>query len=78
MAVTEIGNALREGVEAGIQAANQQLYQGSEQVIEATRSAGQEASQQFQGWAGTTGARFNRWSTACCRHVANERQPLVR
>jgi len=52
-AVTESGNALRDGVEAGIQAANQQLYQGSEQVIESTRSAGQEFSQQFQGWAGT-------------------------
>jgi hypothetical protein len=54
MAVTETGNSLRDGVEAGIQAANEQLYQGGERVIESTRSAGQEFTQQFQGWAGTT------------------------
>ena len=52
-AVVESSNALREGVEAGIQAANQQLYQGNEQVIETARNAGQELSNQFQGWAGT-------------------------
>ncbi|MCI0334306.1 MAG: hypothetical protein L0228_13890 [Planctomycetes bacterium] len=55
MAVTETGNALRDGVEAGIQEANNQLYRGGEQAIEATRNAGQEISQQFQSWLGTTG-----------------------
>ncbi len=55
MAVTETGNALRDGVEAGIQEANQQLYRGGEQAIEATRNAGQEIGQQFQGWLGSTG-----------------------
>jgi hypothetical protein len=45
-------NALREGVEAGIQSANQQLYQGNEQVIETARTAGQELANQFRGWAG--------------------------
>jgi hypothetical protein len=52
-AVIETGNALRDGVEAGIEAANQQLYQGNEQVIETARNAGQELSNKFQGWAGT-------------------------
>jgi hypothetical protein len=53
-AVVESSNALREGVEAGIQAANRQLYQGNEQVMDTARSAGQELTNQFQGWAGTT------------------------
>jgi hypothetical protein len=51
-AVIESSSALREGVEAGIQAANRQLYQGNEQVIDTARTAGQDLSKQFQGWAG--------------------------
>src|SRR5688572_22080630 len=56
MAVTETGTALRDGVEAGIQAANQRLYQSGEQAVESTRNAAQEYGQQFQGWIGTTGS----------------------
>jgi hypothetical protein len=52
-AVSETSNALREGVDAGFQAANQQISQGGQQFIDSTRSAAQDLSKQFQGWAGT-------------------------
>jgi hypothetical protein len=50
-AVTETGSALRDGVEAGIEAANQQFSRAGEQVMDATRNAGDEFSRQLQGFA---------------------------
>ena len=50
-AATETGTALRDGVEAGFEAANQQFSRASDQVIDATRNAGQEFGQQLQGFA---------------------------
>jgi len=52
-AVIETGSALRDGVEADIEAANRQVYQSNEHVIETARNAGQQLGNQFQGWAGT-------------------------
>ncbi len=60
--ITQTGNSLRDGVEAGIQDANRQLSQnvsqgisqGADQLMNSAHSAGQNAAQQFQGWAGTT------------------------
>ena len=49
--MTDTGGALRDGVEAGIQAANQQFSRASEQVIDSTRNAGQEFGRQLQGFA---------------------------
>jgi hypothetical protein len=51
MAVTETSNALRDGVEAGIAAANQQFSNAGNQVMDATRNAGEEFSRQLQGFA---------------------------
>jgi hypothetical protein len=50
-AVTETANTLQDGIEAGIQAANEQLSQTSEQVLESTRNAGQQFGQQLQEFA---------------------------
>jgi hypothetical protein len=50
-AATETGTALRDGVEAGFQAANQQFSRAGDQVIDATRNAGQEFGQQLQSFA---------------------------
>jgi hypothetical protein len=49
-AVTETGNTLREGVEAGIQAANEQLSRSGEQVRDSAVDAGQQFGQQLQQW----------------------------
>jgi hypothetical protein len=50
-AVTETGTALSDGLEAGIQAANQQFSQTGEQMLDAARNAGQEFGRQLQGMA---------------------------
>jgi hypothetical protein len=50
MAVTETSDALREGVEAGIRAANEQLSRGGEELRDATRDAGQEFGQELEAW----------------------------
>jgi hypothetical protein len=77
-AVIESSNALRDGVEAGIQAANRQLYQGNEQVIETAQTAGQELSNQFQGWAGTAAqqAGIAPGATGTLPAVVNTRQQV--
>jgi hypothetical protein len=49
-AVTETTDTLREGVEAGINAANEQFSRGSEEFLDATRAAGQEFNQELQAW----------------------------
>ena len=50
-AVTETGTTLRDGVEAGIRAANEELSRSSDQVLDATRNAGQQFGRQLQDWA---------------------------
>jgi hypothetical protein len=50
-AATETTNTLQDGIEAGIQAANQQLSQTGEQVLEGTRGASQQFGQQLQEFA---------------------------
>jgi hypothetical protein len=57
-AATETANTLREGFEAGVQAANQQFSQGTQQLYDNTRTAGEEFAQEFQNWAGTTSQEF--------------------
>jgi hypothetical protein len=57
-AVTETGTAVRDGVEAGIQAANQQLSRTGDQVLDATRNASQEVGRQLQGFASDTGQQL--------------------
>jgi hypothetical protein len=57
-AVRETGNTLRDGVEAGIRAANGQLDRGGEQVLDATREAGEEFGQQLQNWASDPGGEL--------------------
>jgi hypothetical protein len=50
-AVTETGTTLRDGIEAGIQAANEQLSQTSDEVLDSTRNASQQFGQQLQDLA---------------------------
>ncbi|HJQ79787.1 MAG TPA: hypothetical protein VJ828_07520, partial [Lacipirellulaceae bacterium] len=49
-AVTETSDALRDGMEAGIRAANQELSRGGDELLDASREAGQEFGQQLQEW----------------------------
>jgi hypothetical protein len=63
-AATETATTLREGFEAGVQAANQQFSQGSQQLYENTRTAGQEFADGFQNWAGSTTQEFAPIGTA--------------
>ncbi|HEY3394404.1 MAG TPA: hypothetical protein VGK58_16945 [Lacipirellulaceae bacterium] len=49
-AVTETSNTLRDGVEAGIRAANQELSRGGDELLDASREAGQEFGQELQKW----------------------------
>jgi hypothetical protein len=63
-AVTETGTALHEGVDAGIQAANQQFSRAGEQVVEATRNASQEFSQQLQGMVGDPVAQMQSYTNS--------------
>jgi hypothetical protein len=49
-AVTETSDALRDGVEAGVRAANQELSRGGDELLDASREAGQEFGQQLQEW----------------------------
>lgn len=58
-AVTETGNTLRDGFEAGIKAANEQLSRGGEQMLDATRDASQEFGQQLQGWTNDAGRQLD-------------------
>jgi hypothetical protein len=52
-AVVETGNALRDGVEAGFEAADREFQNGTEQAMDSARNAGQDLANQFKGWAGT-------------------------
>lgn len=57
-AATETATTLRDGFEAGVQAANQQVSQGTQQFYDNTRAAGQEFAEEFQNWAGTASQEF--------------------
>ena len=57
-AVTETGNTLRDGVEAGIRAANEQLSNSGGQVLDATRGAGQDLGQRLQNWTNEPGRQL--------------------
>ena len=50
-AVAETGSTLRDGVEAGIQAANEQLSRSGEQVRDSAVNAGQQFGQRLQEFA---------------------------
>jgi hypothetical protein len=50
-AVTETGNTLREGIETGVQTADQQFSRAGAEMLDATRNAGQEFGQQLQEFA---------------------------
>src|SRR5262245_48398334 len=52
-AATETANTLRDGFEAGVQAANDQLSQVTQQFYENTRTTGQEFAKDLQDWATT-------------------------
>jgi hypothetical protein len=52
-AVVETGNTLREGVEAGFEAADREFQNGTQQAMDSARNAGQDLANQFKGWAGT-------------------------
>jgi hypothetical protein len=57
-AINETGTAIRDGVEAGIQAANQQFSQAGEQMIDGARNTGQEFGRQLQGMASDPVGQF--------------------
>jgi hypothetical protein len=59
LAITETAAALQEGIEAGIQAANDQLSRTGEQVLDASRSAGQQLGQQVQQWTSDPGGQLH-------------------
>jgi hypothetical protein len=69
-AVTETGSTLREGIEAGIQAANEQLSRTGEEVLDATRNAGQEFGQELEEFVRNPGQQMQ--STATDVRVATE------
>jgi hypothetical protein len=50
MAVTETGNTIRAGLEEGFRATSDELSRGGDEILEATRDAGQEFGQQLQTW----------------------------
>jgi hypothetical protein len=49
-AITETGNTIRDGVEEGFRAASEEFSRGGDEIVEATRDAGQELGQQLQAW----------------------------
>jgi hypothetical protein len=53
-AVTETGTTLRDGLEAGIDAANQQLSRSGNEMLDPVRSAGRE----LQGWTAEATQQF--------------------
>jgi hypothetical protein len=57
-AITETGTTLSDGIQAGVQAANQQLSQTGEQVIDSTRRAGQEFGQELQDFVQNPGRQL--------------------
>lgn len=49
-AITESGTAIGQGIEAGIEAANQQLSRTGNQLLESTRGVSQDLSRQAEQW----------------------------
>jgi hypothetical protein len=57
-AATETANTLQDGIDAGIQAANQQLSRTGEQMLDSTRNASEQFGQQLQAFARDPAQQF--------------------
>lgn len=57
-AVTESGTTISQGIEAGIEAANQQLSRTGNQLLDATRGVSQDISRQAEQWANNPGQQM--------------------